>query len=268
MKRKNRAICLSQKWNPFSTVKVLCIHSLAVHGTASLKVVMNLLGTRVLPVASLYLSGLTNLPHVIKTEVDFAPLLRHSFALARTLEERLLVYVGYLGHASQTQLICQCLDEYADLIEGIIVDPVSGDHGRAYVPQEVIAAWPLLLERADWALPNFTELQLLSGLSSEEPAELLDHFQIRFPRLNLLATSLPHPDQLRMCLLYQRQQQEYVHERLHPNYGGTGDYFATRFIEGLYFEQKTPLLAMTQASQNTLACLRRSINAGSRDLIL
>lgn len=249
-------------------MKVLCIHSLAVHGTASLKVVMKVLGNRVLPVASLYLSGLTNLPGVIKTEVDFAPLLEHSFALARELNERLWVYVGYLGNADQTHLIRQCLDQYRDLIEGVIVDPVSGDHGKAYVPQTVIQAWPELLEVADWALPNYTELQLLSQSSERAVSTLLDLWQERYPQLNLLTTSLPHETQLRMCLVHQGQREAYLHERLSPNYGGTGDYFAARFIEGLVFEQKSPLLAMAQASQETLACLRRTIKAGSRDLIL
>ncbi|MEL7341168.1 MAG: hypothetical protein AAGM67_11835, partial [Bacteroidota bacterium] len=130
-------------------MKVLCIHSLAIHGTASLKVMMRLLGTRLLPVASLYLSGLTNLKGVIKTELDFEPLLRSSFDIARQRGERLIVYIGYLGSASQAHLIEQCLDQYQDLIEAVVVDPVSGDHGRTYVPETVWSAWPALLARAD-----------------------------------------------------------------------------------------------------------------------
>jgi pyridoxine kinase len=251
-------------------MKVLCIHSLAVHGTASLKTIMNVLGTKVLPVASLYLSGLTNLPGIIKTKVDFGPLLRSSFQLAREMGDELLVFVGYLGNAQQTRLIGECLTEYEDIIRGIIVDPVSGDHGRAYVPAEVIAAWPELIAKADWALPNFTELNLLASWDKTEAGEqaLLDHFQDRFPKLKLLATSLPHPSELRMCLQYQGQRQFYTHERLFPNYSGTGDYFAAQFIEGLYFRELSPFAAMERASQSTLECLRRSIAADSRELIL
>ncbi|MEL7531328.1 MAG: bifunctional hydroxymethylpyrimidine kinase/phosphomethylpyrimidine kinase [Bacteroidota bacterium] len=252
-------------------MKVLCIHSLAIHGTASLKVMMRLLGTRLLPVASLYLSGLTNLKGIIKTQVDFEPLLQSSFDLARQRQEKLIVYIGYLGSAQQTHFIRQCLDKYQDLIEAVIVDPVSGDHGRAYVPAEVIEAWPELLERADWALPNFTELGIFSALDrfAERPVEaLLDAFEKRFPNLNYLATSLPHPTDIKVCLHQAGQRAFFTHQLLNPHFGGTGDYFGANFVDALYLQKRSPQEAMQFAALQTLACIQRSIDAGSPDLLI
>ncbi|MFK7924021.1 MAG: bifunctional hydroxymethylpyrimidine kinase/phosphomethylpyrimidine kinase [Bacteroidia bacterium] len=252
-------------------MKILCIHSLAIHGTASLKVMMRLLGTRLLPVASLYLSGLTNLKGIIKTQVDFEPLLKSTFELALQRQERLIVYIGYLGSAQQTHFIGQCLDDYADLIEAIVVDPVSGDHGRAYVPAEVIEAWPDLLERADWALPNFTELGIFSGLPlvGERSVEsILTAFEVRFPKLNYLATSLPQENAIRLCLHQAGKRAFFTHELLTPHFGGTGDYFGANFVDALYLQKRSPEEAMQYAALQTLACIQRTIEGASPDLLI
>ncbi len=251
-------------------MKLLTIHSFAVHGTASLKAFISLLGTRVLPVPSLYLTGLTNLPGIRKTEVDFENLLVGSLELARLRGQRLVVYVGYLGHPDQALLIEAQLRQYRDLIEAIVVDPVSGDHGRTYVPADVVASWPRLLHLADWSLPNYTELQLHSGLPLEahEPAAYLAAFQARYPRLNFVATSLPAQGQLGLHLQAGTQQQRYTHERLPRNYGGSGDVFAAFFLKYLYFERRSPYEALQQATQQTLAIMRQTLEEESPDLLL
>lgn len=232
---------------------------------------IRLLGTRLLPVASLYLSGLTNLQGIIKTEPEFEPLLRSSFEIARQRGERLIVYIGYLGSANQAHLIGQSLDQYADLIEAIVVDPVSGDHGRTYVPETVWSSWPALLARADWALPNFTELGLHSDLdrfAERSIEEIVEAFERRFPRLNYLATSLPHPDGIQLCLRHSDSRAYYNHEMLVPHFGGTGDYFGANFVDALYFQKRSPKEAMQYAAQETLSCIRRTIAAQSPDLLI
>lgn len=232
---------------------------------------MRLLGTKLLPVASLYLSGLTNLKGIIKTQVAFEPLLKSSFELARQREEKLIVYIGYLGSAQQTHFIRQCLDAFQDLIEAVIVDPVSGDHGRAYVPAEVIEAWPELLARADWALPNFTELGLFSGFdrfAERSVEELLNAFEQRFPQLNYLATSLPHPSDIKVCLHQTNKREFFTHQLLSPHFGGTGDYFGANFVDALYLQKRSPQEAMQFAALQTLACIQRSIDAKSPDLLI
>lgn len=229
---------------------------------------LSLLGTRLLPVPSLYLTGLTNLPGIRKFAVDFEPLLRGSLELARLRGERLWLYVGYLGSPGQGETILALREEFADLIAGTIVDPVSGDHGRTYVPPEVIAVWPRLLAVADWAFPNYTELQLHSGLplDQDDSSAYLQAFAARFPQLNFIATSLPDPAGIGLHLRWQGASYPHTHPRLSRNYGGTGDVFAAHFLARHLFGQVAPPEAMRDAAEATLAHLRRAIEANEADL--
>lgn len=251
-------------------MKVLAIHSFATHGTASLKAFLSLLGTRVLPVPSLTLTGLTNLPGHEKLPLDLERLLAGSLALARHRQERLLLYVGYLGDPGQVGIIRHHYERHRDLIAALIVDPVSGDHGRTYVPEEVIAAWPDLLALADWALPNYHELGLYAGAApGATPEATAAAFCRRFPQLRLLATSFPGPpDQMGVRLLGAGVDTCFYHEALSPPYGGTGDVFAAHFIHYHFYQQHPAPAAIVAAAQATLEIMRLSLAAGSPDLLL
>lgn len=231
---------------------------------------LSLLGTKVLPIPSLYLTGLTNLPGIRKYEVEFSELLRGSLELARHREERLWLYVGYLGTPGQGETILALREEFSDLIEGTIVDPVSGDHGRTYVPTEVIAVWPQLLAVADWAFPNFTELQLHSGLpiGQHEPDHYLRAFRTRFPQLNFVATSLPAGAAMGLHLQQGETAHRYVHPLLPKHYGGTGDVFASHFLRRYLYQEMAAPQAMREAADATQASIEQAMAASSPDLML
>ena len=57
------------------TPHILAISSFAVHGTASLKTFITILGEKILPVPSLMLNGLTNMALVKKLDIHFKELL-------------------------------------------------------------------------------------------------------------------------------------------------------------------------------------------------
>lgn len=252
-------------------MKILTVHSFAVHGTASLKAALSILGARVLPVPSLILTGLTNMPGFRSVSSDFETLLRGSFELARQREEALLLYIGYLGNEGQVALLLEAIASYRELIRGIVVDPVSGDHGRAYVPEPVIRAWPRLLAEADWALPNFTELQLLSGLAPEEAEDeerCLQAFRARFPGLSFVVTSLRDSGQIRLLMQRGERRQAFAHDRLPQNFSGTGDVFASYFIAFHYLRGLPPSEAMQMAALRTLALMRHSMEQGSSELLI
>lgn len=259
-------------------MKVLCVHSFAVHGTASLKAILGILGTRVLPVPSLYLSGLTNIDGFVKTEVEFEKLWLSSLALARSRKERLILYIGYLGCSSQAKIILDGIEAYQDILETIVVDPVSGDQGRIYVPDEVLEVWPDLLEKANWAFPNYTELQLFSRLkatANQAPKPYLQAFRERFPALSFVVTSLPQiPEQdsaqreVGVGLFHQNQKYLFQHTEVKAHYGGTGDVFVAYFIMHAFFEKYSFHEAMEKAALNTLRIIENSLHEGSPDLIL
>ncbi|RMG19590.1 MAG: hypothetical protein D6730_21270 [Bacteroidetes bacterium] len=252
-----------------SQLKILAIHSLATHGVASMKTVLSILGSRVLPVPSLYLTGLTNIPGHQKFSLPFEAMLRGSLELCRQAGDRLLLYVGYLGDEQQAAQLLACIQEYSELIDHILVDPVSGDHGKLYVPAEVLASWPALLEQAAWALPNYTELQLLSGLppgQNRAPEEYVQAFHNRFPHLSFVVTSFPFSAQQGIYLLHRGQSFCWQHEQLELNFGGTGDVFAATFIQQHWLRQQDAQQAVKAAAARCLLLLKHAHTKGLRQL--
>ncbi|MEL6131906.1 MAG: bifunctional hydroxymethylpyrimidine kinase/phosphomethylpyrimidine kinase [Bacteroidota bacterium] len=251
-------------------MKILSVHSFAVHGTASLKAMLSILGTRVLPVPSLFLTGLTNIPGHQKTEVAFETLLRGSLEIAAAQQEELILYIGYLGATQQVEVLQKAIEDFRPLFKHIIVDPVSGDHGRAYVPQEIVQLWPELLSIADWAFPNFTELKLHAGMDINAeipPDEAIEAFKLRFPQLSFIATSLPSKhEQIELGLWDQGGWQVFSHPQMPQQYGGTGDVFASYFTLAHFFWGKSPYASMELAALQTLRCLEYTLNQGSHFL--
>ncbi|MEM9985643.1 MAG: hypothetical protein AAF804_11185 [Bacteroidota bacterium] len=253
-------------------MKLMVVHSLAVHGTASLKAFLSILGTRVLPVPSLYLTGLTNLPQVLKVGTHFAAMLEGSLELARLRGQSVTLYVGYLGSPDQADVILGQMEAYQDVIEGLIVDPVSGDHGRTYVPKAVVEAWPKLLAKAQWAFPNFTELTLLGGLAPTSSAySYQDHLQAfsqKYPSLNFIATSLPLGSTLGLALYHAGENVVHEHPKLSQNFGGSGDIFAAYFLNYYLYQGWNAPQAMQQAATHAVEIIERAMAMDSPDLPL
>lgn len=250
-----------------SSLRVLAVHSYAVQGTASLKASISILGSAVLPVPSLILSGLTNLPGIVKTQVPFQELLYGSLDLAKIRNQKLILYIGYLGSTEQVKIIERAITDYRDIIREIVVDPVTGDHGRLYVPEEILESWPRLLSLADWALPNITEVCIYSGL--EPSASIEEHIQAfreRFTELSSIVTSLPCKEGICLELYHQCELFRHTHRKLTKNYGGSGDSFAADFIKGYYFLKLSARDAMVRAAEKTISYMELSIAKGSDDL--
>ncbi|MEL6674486.1 MAG: bifunctional hydroxymethylpyrimidine kinase/phosphomethylpyrimidine kinase [Bacteroidota bacterium] len=233
---------------------ILAIHSMAVHGTASMKVLISLLGTQILPVPSLFLTGLTNMPGFERTQVDFSTLLMGSFELAEKTDQKLVVLIGYLGNAEQVAEIREALEKYQHLIEAVVVDPVSGDHGRTYVPSSVISAWPKLLEIADFALPNFTELGLYAGLQAVQtsPEAFLEAFHQRFPKAKVITTSYPAEAGVGVAMWEEGKPRLFSHRQVPASYAGSGDVFAAHFVHYHLLKHLPLAEAVTQAATQTL----------------
>ena len=154
------------------TPHILAISSFAVHGTASLKTFITILGEKILPVPSLMLNGLTNMALVKKLDIHFKELLESSFDLAINRGLDIILYIGYLGKAEHADIILEMVGTYRSHIKMIITDPVCGDHGRAYVPAEVIAKWPGIIDVSDIVFPNITEIKILTGHQAADKGDI------------------------------------------------------------------------------------------------
>lgn len=254
---------------------VLAINSLPSNGNAGLKMVISVLGTLVIPVPSVILSGIGSMRHLTgftRLELAFEDLLEGSLQIARQRKQALILYVGYLGHHEQILTILGLLDQYRDQIKYIFVDPVCGDNGKPYVSEEIIQHWPLLLAKADLAIPNLTEVALLAGhrqgIVKEQSDVYVEEFRQKFPNLDFVATSMSQSDEL-INRLYQTGKETNFHHFLHPgNYSGSGDAFASLFLYFHFFKGYSLNQSLQKAGDVMADLIRESLTLQSEDLII
>ncbi len=253
------------------TPYTLAISSFAVHGTASLKTFISILGEKVLPVPSLLLNGLTNMSLVKKLDSPFKELLQISFELAANRELDLILYIGYLGNAEQADIILEMIDTYRNHIKTIITDPVCGDHGRAYVPAEVIAQWPRIISLSDMVFPNLTEIKILTGNrpdDNEDAGIYIEQFKTLFPQTQLIVTSIKTGEDAIGFQYHGKGYFNYTHPLLPKNFGGSGDAFLALFILNHFYKKLSVDRALILAADQTYQIIKNSIEKGSDDLVL
>ena len=234
--------------------RVVCIHSFTAHGVVGLKAFMARLGEVALPVPSLLLTGPGNMPGCRRFEYDFAAMLDGTLAAVAARSERLVVFVGYLANAGQVAIVEELLDRHCGVVSAVVVDPVSGDDGRAYVSAELIAAWPRLLARATWALPNLTEVELFTGQKGEAAVAAL---RARWPELKLIVTGWPAGDDV-VTRLYDGPGEggEHRQARVAGSTRGTGDLFAAEWMREVFLSGTMPAMAMARAAEVVARALR------------
>ena len=250
---------------------ILAIGSFAVHGTASLKTFISILGEKILPVPSLLLNGLTNMGMVKKFEPPFDELLKSTFELAEFRKLDLVLYIGYLGNANQVDVIMQMIQQYKSIIKTIIIDPVCGDHGLKYVPNAVIECWPRLIVLADMVFPNMTELKILTDNPQDAQFELdwlKLQFEIKYPKTKLIITSITTNEDNIGFEVAGDGGFTYMHALLPKNYGGTGDAFLAQFILNYFYKNTSFNAALKLAADQTFTFIENSIAKTSDDLIL
>lgn len=249
----------------------LAISSFAVHGTASLKTFITLLGERILPVPTLMLNGLTNMAIVRKLDVPFKELLQGTFDLAIARDLDLVLYIGYLGKAEHADIIMEMISTYRSNIKTVITDPICGDHGRTYVPEDIIAQWPRIIGISDLVFPNLTELKILTGHQpgdKEDSGVYVEQFKQLFPKTRLVVTSIK-PDEDNIGFEFHGSENySYSHNALSKNYGGSGDAFLALFILNHFYKQMGVNDALKLAGDQTYHIIKNSIAKGSDDLIL
>ena len=80
------------------------------------------------------------------------------------------IYTGYLGNVKDIELVMNVIDLFRDEDTMLFVDPVFGDHGRAYagISEDYGMHCAELCRIADYAVPNITEACLMTGTEYKE----------------------------------------------------------------------------------------------------
>ena len=251
---------------------LLAIGSYAVHGVASLKTFIKILGSSILPVPSLVLSGLTNIAGIKKFELPFAELLENTLELAALRKQQLIFYTGYLGSAEQAEVVASMIKKYGSIIKTVITDPVCGDNGRAYVSPEVINHWAEIIRLSDIVTPNITELKLITGHAADagEPALFyVEAFKNLYPDTQLLLSSYAANNEQTGVQLHKGSLLfEFSLPLLPQSFGGSGDLLLALFIRGHFFNHLSIEDALRSATNLTYRIIKFSIANGSNDLLL
>mgnify|MGYP003673968155 CR=1 FL=1 len=176
------------------------------------------------------------------------------------------VVTGYFASAGQIARAAKAIDAIRDIPKreahgacafahepAIVVDPIMGDDGRAYVPETVSAAIrDILVQRADLVTPNAYELGWLTGIDVVDPGAALS--AARSLARPVLVSSVPVGDDI--GILYADAHVAYLvtHPRFDKAPNGTGDLLTATFLNArlLGAEPKAALESAASSVWDTL----------------
>ena len=242
-------------------VKIISVSSFAAHKTASLKALIAVLGSAVLPVPTIVLNGVASFSHIIKQTIDFMPLLEATLQLSLLQKQKVYLFIGYVTKAEDILTLVEFINKHGQNIAGVFVDPISGDNDQPYIDQKTIDLWPLLIALSDFAFPNLTEIKLYSGLPSEEKSVKLhiEAFEQRFPKLDYVVTSYQDGKKYGVLLKYSFQHLFIKHKYYNKKIDGTGDVFAAYYLKYYLFENTDHLQSCKKALSIILKLIRKTI---------
>lgn len=228
--------------------KVALVQDLSGFGRCSLTVALPVLaamGSQCCPMLTAYLSAHTGFPPSRKAVFldlaeQMAPVADH-WAELNTAPDA--VYSGFLGSAGQ-------IDQLKDFIAGVrregtlvLVDPVLGDHGRAYrtCTQELCLRMGQLAAQADVITPNLTEAALLlheDYCPQPDAAQMrnwLERLSLDARRSVVITGFSAVPGEVgAACLDRSNGKISFAMARQErANFPGTGDLFASILLGGL-----------------------------------
>jgi|LauGreDrversion4_2_1035121.scaffolds.fasta_scaffold391699_2 pyridoxine kinase len=155
---------------------------------------------------------------------------------------------GYFASVGQVEEVAGLLGRVA--VPYLLVDPVMGDHGRLYIPQEVAEAIRThLVPRANCLTPNAFELAWLSGHEvTDEASAITAARSLSLPEV--LATSVPSHEGLATLLITADEVHRIVAPKLVMVPNGTGD-----FLSGLYLAAR-----LEHAPQDAFAAAMKTLS--------
>lgn len=253
--------------------RVAAVHDMSGVGRCSLTVILPVLaamGCQCNPMLTAYLSAHTAFPsseHAVFLDMtdQMGQVAAHWGELG---VEPDAVYSGFLGSERQIGLLQTAICRFRREKTLVLVDPVMGDHGRAYrtCTPELCARMGELAAQADVITPNLTEAALLLGEDYQAQPDRdtvrswLERLSLNGRRSVVLtgvsvgaeqvgAASLDHATGKMELALTHREQ---------GSFPGTGDLFAAVLLGGLLREE-TLGQAAADAAAFVQQCVSRTL---------
>jgi pyridoxine kinase len=214
--------------------------------------------------------GHSRATRIVPPAEEFAALMR-DLEQAKWLPEVAAVLSGYLGSAEQA-------DAVASLVKAVkrrnpdalyLCDPVMGERGGLYVPEEVAARQrDLLMPLADIATPNRYELEWMTGVALETPTAVAEAALNAGPA-TMVVTSAPAlmAGSIGNMLVTADLAMAAEHRIIQKPPNGLGDLTSAVFLARL-LDGQTPAKALQTTTESVFEVLARTAKRGADELTL
>lgn len=182
--------------------------------------------------------------------------------------------LGYVSDVRQLNIVdslLECQNTYHLLKSDarIIIDPVMGDHGKAYstVTPELISAMKRIVDKAHLVTPNLTEACMLTdtpwhpGIWSDMDLQVLCEKLDPVAKKQIVITGIHESDDFRNFLWDKGQITSLRVPSAGASRPGTGDIF-TSILSANALKNKPFLISVQQAAEFISTCIRDSEEAG------
>ncbi len=254
--------------------RVAAIHDLSGFGRCSLSVilpVLSALGVQVCAVPTAILSTHTGgLGEVVFRDLSdsILPTLEHYKKLELEFEA---IYSGFLGSEKQVESCLSFFEAYPKALK--LVDPVMGDHGKAYKTcgEALQTQMKKLAAAAGVITPNLTEAYLLLGepyrtepLTRSEAKSLLLRLHRLGPK-SVIVTGAELAEGGLSNIGYEEDTGSFWYvpcDYVPVSYPGCGDIYASVLLGELLGSASLPI-AMSRATVFTELCVKTTFSYGS-----
>ena len=252
--------------------RIAAVHDLSCFGRCSLTVaipVLSAMGCQCCPLPTALLSAHTAFPGgtFLDLTEEMPRIAAHWGGIPLRFD---CIYSGFLGSPAQVETVTQLIRRFR---EGavVVVDPVMGDHGRAYrtCTPELCAGIRQLAQTADVITPNLTEAALLleqpyAAIQAADSMEVIRRLSLE-GRRSVVLTGYSAADGQTGALCFDRGtgQVQAVQTPWEPgDFPGTGDLFASVLAGGL--ARGTQLFQAAQTAADFVrVCVKRTLEANT-----
>lgn len=254
--------------------RVLAIHDISGFGRCSLTVILPILsamGIQCCPVPTAVLSTHTGgLGDVVARDLTnyMGPCLAHYRELGLEYD---CIYTGFLNSKDQIDHCLDFFDAYPDAFK--LVDPVMGDHGKAYrtCTSDLRMRMEELVCRADLITPNLTECAMLLGTEYETgpiDSTTAKSLLVRLSKMGpgyVVITGVALSGGTMANIGYDRERNAFWKvecDYVPVSYPGTGDIYASALVGSLLNGDSLPI-AMERSTRFLEVAIKTTFSYGT-----
>lgn len=173
---------------------------------------------------------------------------------------------GYIGSATFLRSVLRLVAKLREKGEVCYVcDPVLGDNGKLYVPEELVAIYRSeVLPLASVATPNQFEIENLSGVNIESEADAIKACNVLHDAgvPVVVVTTLDYArDRGAICMMLSEKRTQYVVEvpLLQARFTGSGDLTAALLLAWMHEHQAELPLALEKVAASVFGVLETTV---------